>query len=84
MFLEAINSREIAEPSDFFLLCGTKYFRLILHPGELDNLPAGFLVALQAQELALFGLLQKLGESAKAVIRFVESGLTALQRLLYH
>src|ERR1700752_3102879 len=51
---------------------------------EADDVAAGFLVALEVEEVARARVLEQLVEGAVAVIALVEAGFAALQCLLDH
>src|SRR3954469_22247215 len=52
--------------------------------GWPDEIAAGLFVRLQLDEAFLLGIFQEVGERAEAVVRLVEAGFAALQRLLDH
>src|SRR5690242_12475877 len=52
--------------------------------GRRDDVAARLLVRLEADEAFLLGIFQEVGERAEAVVRLVEAGHAALQRLLHH
>src|SRR5690242_4020175 len=49
-----------------------------------DDVAAGLLVRVEADEVFLFGILEQVGEGAEAVVRLVEARIAALERLLDH
>src|SRR5262245_51432429 len=52
--------------------------------GRPDDVAARFLVRLELDEVLLFRILEKIGESLVAVVGLVEAGIAAFQRLLDH
>src|SRR5262245_37488158 len=52
--------------------------------GGLDDVAAGFLVGFELDEALLLGLLEEVGEPMEAIVRLVEAGIAALERLLHH
>src|SRR5687767_13118385 len=52
--------------------------------GGPDHVAAGFLVGFELDEALLLGFLEEVGEPMKAIVRLVEAGISALQRLLHH
>src|SRR5690349_3294864 len=49
-----------------------------------DDVAARFFIRLELHQAALPGFLEQIGKGAEAVIRLVEAGLAALERLLDH
>src|SRR5262245_47548091 len=64
--------------------CGRAGARLFQAMHEPDQVAARLLVALECDRALALRLFQHAVERAEAVIRFVEAGLSALQRLLDH
>src|SRR5581483_2163539 len=52
--------------------------------GRADDVAAGLLVRLEPDEPFLSGFLEEVRERLESVVRFVEAGMAALERLLDH
>src|SRR3954467_530856 len=52
--------------------------------GRADDVPAGFLVGFELDEITLFRILEEVRESLVAVVGLVEAWVPALERLLDH
>src|SRR3989337_1348739 len=52
--------------------------------GGPDHVAAGLLVGLELDEALLLGFLEELGEPMESIVRLVEAGVAALERLLHH
>src|SRR5687767_4239064 len=52
--------------------------------GGPDHVAAGLLVGLELDEALLLGFLEELGEPMESIVRLVETGVSALERLLHH